>query len=190
MDFLEKCQKKVRKKLMPLEHDLINLFDDDSRIELMKILSARERDDLLRLANHTLLPLNLTNIDKYVNYPKTIPIVYRKKRKLEGLLVGIPIEKYSEDETFPDPDMGKRNTVYTAIICHNDTKVFTKLLAEYRNYIALHNTVHESRHIKATFLEGTDFEIIKVFKGWMVDGVEIAYCKAKIGEGLAKIKRK
>jgi hypothetical protein len=175
---------------MPLEYDLINLFDDDSRIELIKILSARERDDLLRLANHTLLPLNLANIDKYINFPKTIPIVYRKKRKLEGLLVGIPIEKFSEDETFPDPDMGKRNTVYTAIVCHNDAKIYIKLLAEYRNYLALHNSVHESCHLKTSFIERTDFEVIKIFKGWVVDGVEIAYCKAKIGNGLAKLKKK
>ena len=174
---------------MPLEFDTINLLDGDARIELAKILSEHDRDILLHLHAHAPTTLNVANIDNYFDYPKTIPVVYRKKRLIEAVIIGIPIEHFYEDETFPDPEMGKRNTIYTAVILYNDPKVAMKLEAEYRNYLKCYNTIFESRHMRLDWVKGSGFEMVKVLDEWQIDGSPVAYCKFKINDEVKKNKQ-
>jgi len=173
---------------MSLEFDTINLLDGDARIELSKILSEHDRDILLHLHAHTPTTLNVANIDNYFDYPKTIPIVYRKKRLIEAVIIGIPIEHFYEDETFPDPEMGKRNTIYTAVILYNDPKVFSKLEAEYRNYLKNYNITFESRHMRLDWVKGSGFEMVKVLDEWQIGGFPVSYCKTRIVSDLKKEK--
>ncbi len=165
---------------MPLDHDLINLLDGDCRIELVKILDDKDKDVVLRLPSFSLMPLNVANIGNYFRYPQNVAMVLRKKRKIEALIIGIPVEKFYEDETFPDPDIGKKNTFYTAIIAYLNGKAFKSLEDEYRKYLSNYGIRFESRHLRLDWVKGTSFEVVKVFPGWLVSDSPVAYCKHKI----------
>lgn len=165
---------------MALDHDLINLLDGDCRIELIKILDERDKDIILRLPFHSLLLLNAANISNYFQYPRNISMVFRRKQNIEALMIGIPIENFYEDETFPDPDIGKKNTFYTAILAFSNSKAFKILEGEYRKYLQNYKIQFESRHLRLDWAKGSSFDVIKVFSGWLLSESPVAYCRYKI----------
>ena len=165
---------------MSVSKELINIINQMETVELIRLPSAKERDSILALKPHTETMLNVANLDKYMDYPRTIPIVYRKNGKIIGLIVGVPIENYHGDDTFPDPDMNKRNTVYTIVFQYNDSKIAKQLESEYLVYLKRHNIKSESRHMRLSWTKGTDFEQLEVFDEWRVGGSKICYCKRRI----------
>jgi len=172
--------------IVPLEYELINLLDGDCRIELTKVLSQKDFDSVLRVPMHSIVSLNAANVSQYFNYPKTIPVAFRRKKTIEAFIVGVPVEKYIDDETFPDPDIGRRNTIYSAIIAYSDTRTYNKLVADYRIYLSKFNATFESRHLRTDWAKGSEFEVVKVFDYWKIDGVPVAYCKHRFAEGSKK----
>ncbi|MEZ4813168.1 MAG: hypothetical protein R2883_06810 [Caldisericia bacterium] len=115
-----------------------------------------------------------------MDYPTTIPIAYRKNGRIVGLIVGIPIEKFDGDETFPDPDINKRNTVYTVVIQYDDPSVAKVLEKEYLAYLKRYNIKNESRHMRCDWVKGSGFKKMKNISEWKVEGFDICYCKREI----------
>ncbi|HOO96931.1 MAG TPA: hypothetical protein PKV16_04850 [Caldisericia bacterium] len=167
---------------MPVEYELVNLHKSDERVELVRILSPSDKDAVFSLESRTLLAVNFANVDKYVDYPRTIPLAYRVGRKIEGIIIGVPIERHIDDETFPDPDMGRRNTVYTPIFQVNDGQIGKKLEADYLAYLKHHSIKFESRHMPYSWFKNSGFDLVAIFDQWRVDGSPVAYCKRTTGK--------
>jgi len=67
--------------------ELINIINSSDRIELIKSMKRQDGDCLLLLKPLTLTILNLANLDKYIDYPETIPIIYRRHQEILGVTV-------------------------------------------------------------------------------------------------------
>ena len=160
--------------------ELINIINASDRVELLRLMKHKERDSLLLLKPHTPTILNLANLDKYIDYPNTIPVIYRRSDEILGIIIGVPVEKYDEDETFPDPAIGARNTVYTVVIQISEKEdILATLEKEYTDYLKRHRITMESRHIPMDCLKGK-FDVLKVFDDWRIDESVVCYCKKNL----------
>jgi hypothetical protein len=160
--------------------ELINIINSSDRIELIKSIKRQDRDCLLLLKPLTLTILNLANLDKYIDYPETIPIIYRRHQEIVGIMVGIPAERYKNDETFPESPSSLKNTVYTVVIQMNqNVSILSVLEGEYMQYLKSHGLKDESRHMPIDQLK-KGFDIIKVIDDWKINDSAICYCKRKL----------
>jgi hypothetical protein len=160
--------------------ELVNMIDNDIRIELIRHMTERDQDTILRLAHHVLLPLNAQNIGLYISYPKTYPMVLKKKHRIEALIVGVPVENFSHDETFTEPDMGKKTVFYTAMFSFFDVSSAKILEKEYVHFLKVRKIQAESRHMRADICAEQGFEIQTKFFEWLSDGKPMCYCKRAI----------
>jgi hypothetical protein len=157
--------------------ELVNMIGTDIRIELVRHMTERDQDTILRLDHQVLQPLNAQNISIYISYPKTYPMVLRKKHKIQALIIGMPVEMFSHDETFTEPEMGAKTVFYTAIFCFSDFSSAKILEKEYLRFLQNRKIVHESRHMRQDICIEQGFEVVTSFYEWLVDDKPMCYCK-------------
>lgn len=160
--------------------ELVNMIGTDIRIELVRNLTERDQDTILRLGHQVLQPLNAQNIGIYISYPKTFPMVLRKKHKIEALIIGAPVEMFSHDETFTDMEIGKKTVIYTAVFCFSDFPSAKLLEKEYLRFMQNRKYQHESRHMRLDICTEQGFEVVSKFFEWLEDGKPMCYCKRQL----------
>ena len=168
-------------KISPMPNfELLNMIGTDIRIELVRNMTERDQDTILRLGHQVLQPLNAQNIGIYISYPKTYPMVLKKKHKIEALIIGAPVEMFSHDETFTESEMGKKTVFYTAIFCFSDFSCAKLLEKEYLQFLKNRKVQFESRHMRADICTEQGFEITTKFFEWLSDGKPMCYCRKSL----------
>lgn len=157
--------------------DLVNMIGTDIRIELVRHLTERDRDIILRLTHQALQILNAQNISLYISYPKTFPLVLKRKHKIEALIVGTPVEHYKGDETFTEPMMGDKKVFYTPVFAFSVYNSAKLLEREYLHFLKQRKIEVESRHMRQDICESQGFEVSTKFFEWLSDGKPMCYCR-------------
>lgn len=160
--------------------DLVNMIGADIRIELVRHLTERDHDTVLRLAHQALQILNAQNISLYISYPKTFPLVLKRKHRIEALIVGTPVEQYKGDETFTEPLMGEKKVFYTAVFAFSVYDSAKLLEREYLHFLKQRKIEIEARHMRQDICQSQGFEITTRFFEWLSDGKPMCYCRREL----------
>ena len=106
-------------KNKPSEYAVIAESKDHFRIELMKKVGTDDQNQLINLSMeleeifgpHSQLSQN--KINKYFT-EGNMPFIARNKEEIIGYIIGIPLEKFSQESwSHYDTNLGKNNTLYT-----------------------------------------------------------------------------
>ena len=164
---------------IPSEYTVIAESKDHFRIELMKKVGIEDQNQLIYLSMeleeifgpHSQLSEN--KINKYFN-ESNMPFIARNKGEIIGYIIGIPLEKFSQESwSHYDTNLGKNNTLYTHAFVfkklYRKKGAYAKTLKRVYinwarkkgyNYI----TGHVSEGISKKF--SSNIEIVKLFPTW------------------------
>ena len=113
------------------------------------------------------------NINKYFN-EQTFPFIARLDEKIIGFIIGVPLEKFSNESwSHYDSNLGKKNTIYTYIYLMK--KFYRKkigysktLKMVYVNWCSKNNYKYITGHVKSGVSQefSKDTKVIKIFSKW------------------------
>lgn len=125
---------------------------------------------------------NRNSIKKYFNYPKTLPFIVKLRGEIEGVIIGVPLENFEEEEWAKcDDNLGKKNTIYTyAYIVRKEHRQFglSKMLKRvYQSTLKRKNfefiTGHVLEGVSSQFTKSS--QVVRKFTNWNDTGYTFEY---------------
>ena len=166
---------------------------DGIQVELIEFLGENEYKDVIKISQ-TLVEeygkearFNKRTIKKYFNYPRTLPFILRYKGSINGFIIGVPLENFSDEAWAKcDINLQKGNTIYTyAYIISEDLQGlgYAKILKRvYQSTIKKKGfkyiTGHVREGVSKTFTKNA--QVIKKFKNWKNTGHIFEYYRSEL----------
>ncbi len=162
-------------------------------IELIEHLGEKEFGKIVKISESLVehfgenARFNSNSINKYFNYPKTLPFIIRYQNNIEGIIVGVPLEHFiNETWAHCDSNLQKGNTIYTyAYIVKKDYRhlgISKMLKRVYQNTLKKRGykyvTGHVMEGISVNFIKDT--QLIKKFKNWNNTGYTFEYYRCEL----------
>jgi len=128
---------------------------------------------------------NRAMINKYFNYPKTLPFIIRYRENIEGFIIGVPLENFSKEGwAHCDENLGKGNTIYTyAFVVRKDFRhlgIAKMLKRVYQNTLKRRGfqfiTGHVMEGVSQSFTKSC--RVVRRFDNWNNTGLTFEYYRA------------
>ena len=158
------------------------------KVKYIKELGNLYKNEIIKLSNQ-LEPvfgsdaiLTESNIEKYFN-KNTFPFIAELNDNIIGFIVGVPLEKFSEESwSHYDVNLGKKNTIYTYIYLIQDfyrkQGGYSKTLKIiYLNWCRKNHYKFVTGHVKQGIAKQFQDEtkIVKIFPKWYNSDVPFEY---------------